>query len=334
MALSHITAHHLVRTPDQPAKLSLRQNELTTDEHKQLLLDKLKSSFLIRLSRKHGSFDQQGEPPLLARGLEEFLADEDRFAPFTGRFMEQLKSAVDEKEVELNAHFLFFVEQAGSHHVFYLFGVSQSESIAISEQLEVTPSYAVDTGPSLFGIKVDLAEWKQHHNYAYLSLLPPRGNLLLSEIFDQLTGFANGIDTEQSTLAFLQGVDSFAKQLPEEQVNDYRNKVVDYCTAQQEKDEPINIPGLSKQLGGIDCDQFIKAMASHNPKGEDDVLLDRRSLKRYTKFSGRDKDLAISFSSSQLNQRVHYDPESDTLKISGLPKSLRNQLLKHLEENS
>jgi nucleoid-associated protein len=61
-------------------------------------------------------------------------------------------------------------------------------------------------------------------------------------------------------------------------------------------------------------------------------MVDRRSLRRYVKFTGREKDLAISFSSSQLNSRVHYNPDKDTLSIDGIPRALREQLLRHLNQ--
>jgi nucleoid-associated protein len=77
----------------------------------------------------------------------------------------------------------------------------------------------------------------------------------------------------------------------------------------------------------------MSTIASHRPGDEEEgLMMDRRALRRYVKFAGRDKDLAISFSSYQLHHRVHYDTESDTLSITGIPKALRSQLLGHLKE--
>jgi len=333
MPITHVIAHHLCRNLDSPAKLSLRQGELTVDERPVVLLDKLKSSFLARLSRKHGSFFSEGESvSLLARELESFLEGDHSFAQLSVAVMEQLECEINKSPIELDAHFLFFIEQSDEqHHLFHLFVVNQSESLAISDNLEVTPCYFIDTGPSLFGIKVDLVEWQVRKNYAPLSLLPPRGNLLFAEIFEKTMGFSNGIDKEEETLAFLEGIESFAKQLPNEKVDEYRSQVVDYCSEQDGRDEPVNISGLSKSLDDIDADMFVRELSGRHPQGNENVMIDRRSLRRYVKFSGREKDLAISFSSYQLNNRVNYDADNDTLSIKGIPKALRNQLLGHLE---
>lgn len=333
MPITHAITHHIHRSPDSDAALSLREEELAVEGHSEALLGKLKSSFLARISREHGSFATDGEKAPLVRALEGFLAGEISFAELSTGVMKALKQAVDEKKLDLDAHLFFYVEKSFDHHLFHLFVARQNESLTISDGLDITTSYAIDTGPSLFGIKVDLAEWKERKDYAYLSLLPPRGNPALAESFYAFTGFNNGINKEEATLAFLEGVEAFAKHVPEERVDDYRNQVVEYCMEQEEKDAPVDLQGLAKSVEGINPDEFVRIVANHAPQGDQELMVDRRSLRRYVKFAGREKDLAISFNSYQLNKRVQYDVDTDTLSINGLPKALRNQLLGHMKES-
>jgi nucleoid-associated protein len=98
---------------------------------------------------------------------------------------------------------------------------------------------------------------------------------------------------------------------------------------QEEKDAPVQLEGLAKSVEGINPEEFVRIVASHAPEGEQELMVDRRSLRRYVKFAGREKDLAISFNSYQLDKRVQYDADTDTLSINGLPKALRDQLLRH-----
>ena len=331
MPITHAITHYIQRTADTEAKLLLRQEELATEGHSEVLLGKLKSSFLARISREHGSFNPEGEPAPLNRELEAFLTGNRPFSALSTTVMETLGRMAEEKKFELDAHVLLFVEKSFDHHLFYLFIARQSESLTISDALDITTSYAIDTGPSLFGIKVDLAEWKERKDYAYLSLLPPRGNQPLAEAFYALTGFTNGIDKQKSTLAFLEGVEAYARELPQEKVDDYRSRVVEYCMEQEERDAPVELDHLAKTVEGINPDEFVRIVAKHAPEGEHELMVDRRSLRHYVKFAGREKDLAISFNSYQLNKRVQYDPDTDTLSINGLPKALRNQLLQHLK---
>jgi nucleoid-associated protein len=333
MPITHAIAHQLRRNTDEPAQLSLRADELAVEGASEALLSKLKGSFLARISREHGSFSTEGETALLPRQLQQFLDNELDFITLSRDFTTALQVQLDAAKIEFDAHLLFFIEKSFDHHLFTLLIARQSESLTLNSELEITPSYAIDSGPSLFGIKADLIEWRERKQYACLSLIPPRGNPPLAEAFYALTGFSNGIDKEAATLAFLEGVEAFAKEVPQEKQKVYRDQVVEYCMEQDEQDAPVRLEHLAKAVEGINPDEFVRIVASHTGGGDDEqeLVIDRRSLRRYVKFAGREKDLAISFSSYQLDERVRYDVESDTLHITGIPAALRKQLLGHIK---
>lgn len=330
MSVSHFIVHHLCSGSEADVVLKLGQEDHQAATVSQELADELKHAYLGRISREHGKFSTEGAASPLVSGLEGYLAEDQGFVEFTQQLMAQLKIALEGQGQELDAHAIFFVERSFDNRFFYLFLASHKVSYAIGDDLAVQANHFLDLGPSLYGIKVDLTEWKKDQNYAYLSLIAPRGNKALSEIFYQLTGFSDGVDKEGSTRAFLEGVEAFSKQLPEDQVHEYRNQVVEYCMEQDGRDAPVDFHGLSEAVDGVDTDEFVRFMADHYPGSENEVMMDRRSLRSYVKFAGREKDLAISFSSHQLNNRVHYNPDNDTLSINGIPKALRNQLLGHM----
>lgn len=330
MPVSNAIIHHLRRASGAQAQVRLAEGTLS-EKLADPLLSKLKSGFLARLTREHGSFSSGEEAGPLAGELAAFLNNDRSLPDLSRALMDAAQKMLDEKDLLIDAHFLFFVEKSFESHTFYLFVAGQTESLAIGPDLSVQPSYSVDTGPSLFGIKVDLSEWTGPQNYAYLSLLPPRSNQPLADMFRQLTGFSNGLNKAEATAAFLEGVEAFSSRLPEDQVAEYRNQIVDYCVARDQEDAPVKLDELAQSLDNVDSEEFIKVMSGHSPAGDQEMIMDRRSLRRYVKFAGREKDLAISFASHQLNSRVHYDPESDTLRIYGVPKALRNQLVGHLK---
>lgn len=335
MSINHIVAHHLTAAFDKRAQLSLRDQELTKGDANEALFAQLKKSFLGRVKRQHGGFAEDAEGAVLQQDLDALQKNDLTFLQLSTNLMKQLDAQVKEHDIELDVHFLFFLDELSERQqVFYLFGVQRAESLTISDKLEVTPSYTIDTGSSLFGIKVDMSEWQSRDNTRCITMLLPSGNPRLAKAFERVTGFTKKVDRQEATETFLQGVESFAKKLPEDKVEDYRSQIVDHCIAQDEQDKPINIPGLSKELNGIDVEQFLKEMSNYQPKGQEEIMVDKRSLKRYVRFSGREKDLAISFSTSHLHKRVEYDVETDTLTIRALPKVLREQLLRHLKSEN
>lgn len=331
MPLEHAVSHHLKHTADSETQLDLRGEEFPVEGPIETLMGQLKQSFLARISREHGSFTTEGAPPPLARELDAFLNKERSFVEMSKTLMEQFRQMVEGSKITLDSHFFFFLEKSLDNHLFHLFIAGQTESLSLNNKLELVPSYAIDTGSTLFGIKVDLAEWKERQDYAYLSYLPPRGNRPLNDAFTALTGFANGLNKEEATLAFLEGIEHYAKELPEEKVGDYRNQVVEYCMSQEEQDAPVDLRGLAQSVEGIDSDAFLRTVSEQTPDGEQELHVDRRSLRRYVKFAGREKDIAISFNSYQLNKRVHYYEDTDTLSIEGIPSALRKQLLEHMK---
>ncbi len=330
MPLTHTIIHKLDTTLPEGEQLQFRDQPLQIDEMVEGLVARLKSSFLGRISREHGSFEGNGSLP---SELKRLLSAEVGLEQISSQLGETFLQLLVKEGVALSANLLFCIEEGMNSHFMHLFVLQDQQSIQINNQLEVSPTYSVDVGQTLFGIKVDLREWREHEQYAYLSLLPPRGNQLLTQAFYQLCDFRHGIDKAEATLTFLDGVDAYATTLPEEQVEPYRSQVVEYCMEQESQDEPVELSQLARTIDGIDSGGFVSMMEGYQPPDlGGGIPMDRRSLSRYLRFSGRERDLSISFSSTQLNDRVRYDPGSDTLHISGLPKALRQQLLGHLEE--
>ncbi|MFT5282799.1 MAG: nucleoid-associated protein, partial [Yoonia sp.] len=49
------------------------------------------------------------------------------------------------------------------------------------------------------------------------------------------------------------------------------------------------------------------------------------------KYSGAGGGISVSFERKLLGQRIHYDIQTDTLTISGLPPNLKDQLTKSVK---
>ena len=342
MPITHVIAHHISKLTGEDTVLSLRGSELTINNQQSALFDILKTSFNARISRKHGSFDTTVESSMLALEIDTFLNDDGHFKALTTVFMKQLEDKLNTENGDINAHFLFFTEendqQKDKQNVFYLFIVNQNEYLTISDTLEITPSYSIDTGSSLCGLKLNIDDWKDRPKYHYLTLVPPKGNEVLSDALHDLSGFGNSIDRAKSTKEFLDNLDSFTQHVPAEKQKEFREQVIGYCEEQESKDEAVHIPTLSQSIEGIDCEKFIREMLPHNPaqddsddEAEQELMIDKKSLRRYIKFSGRDKDLSLTFSTNQLDESVFYNEDNESLTITNIPKGLKKQLVSHFK---
>ncbi len=337
MSITHVIAHHISKQTDEDTVLSLRNSELENNSQQATLFSSLKKSFNVRLSRKHGSFDEGIKPIFLVSEISKFLQGDISFNTFTVNFMKSVDEFITKNKGDINAHFIFFIEENEKQKVFYLFIVNQNEYLTINDTLEIMPSYSIDTGSTLCGLKLNIDDWQQRPKYHYLTLVPPKGNEVFSDALHELSGFGNKIDKAKSTIEFLENVDSFSKNVPAEKQQEFREKIIDYCAEQEAKDEAVHIPTLSRSLEGIDCEKFIREMLPHNPTQSDaeetqEIIVDKKSLRRYVKFSGRDKDLSLTFSTNQLNVSIFFDEKADKLVINNIPKSLKKQLQTHFKK--
>ncbi|MCW8825932.1 MAG: nucleoid-associated protein [Gammaproteobacteria bacterium] len=331
MPIQHACISQISFSPESGLSRKRPSSELPTEGGSEQLLADVKRSFLARISREHGSFGVERAERVFGEELGKFLDNSATFLEMCEALAQNMESLIESQKVSFDGHLLFFIEKSLGNHFFYLFVTGMNESLTIDADLQITTSRSVDTSSSLYGIKVDLIEWREHKHYAYISLLPPRQQDMAA-LFYQYTGFVNGIDKSEQTLTFLNGIENFTQAIPEEQQKDYRDKVVEYCVECEEMDSPVDLSILAREVEGIDRDEFLTAMSDYTPDDKQKLMMDRRSLRQYVKFAGRERDLAISFSAHQLNNRVQYDAGSDTLSIKGLPNALRKQLLGHLKE--
>lgn len=335
MAITHCITHQLYLDDSGAPALRLRDAALTVDETLEGLAAELKRAYLGRINREHGRFAEVSPATGLAHELTELLEGRLGFVELSEQLARRLLGLLQEQGGELRGHLILFLERQHEQQMFYLFLVGQRLANRINDAQELEPVATLDLGSTMMALKVDLGLWRGDGEGkgegAYLSLSPSRARGM-AELLEQLAGFSASVDKAAATRDFLESIETFSHKLPEEQVSDFRNQVVDYCIGQDLQDAPVEIGGLSRALEGVDAADFSRYLADHLPEGDGRLLLDRKSLQRYVKFAGRERDLAISFSSRQLNRRVHYQAETDTLSITGLPKALRGQLLGHLEE--
>ena len=104
---------------------------------------------------------------------------------------------------------------------------------------------------------------------------------------------------------------------------------VEYCVDQEQQGEQVMYADLSAYLND-DKPQEFAAYAEENLPGKQGFIPDKTKLRKLVRFSGRDKDLSVSFSSAQLGKEVTYNSDTGELVLKKVPKSLLQQLNEHL----
>ncbi|MCV6606352.1 MAG: nucleoid-associated protein [Porticoccaceae bacterium] len=340
MPISHVIAHRLQRIPGGDTQFQSRQNELPLDGKVEELLRELKRTFCNRAGKSWGLFSADlGSHPFPGL-LKSHCEDKLGFASFSRKAAELLAEQLGKNDAAVEAHLLLCRESLADADYLYLFMVDHDEALFIDSDLSIQSTWNI--GSLMLGARVNLGEW-QGGGSNYLSLLRLRGDKPLTDAFFNTLGFDDPqIDLYADTSQFLEAVDSYSKTLPEEQAQETRHKVVDYCIEQDRNAEPVVFEKLSRELNEQKPEEFaefIEKSYEENKGFEEraeqqapkkELIPHRGRLKQYIRLSGRDPEMSISFNADCIGNSVEYDHENDVLTLKKLPKALRSKLLEHL----
>ena len=335
MPLSHAIAHYVSR-PGSSAqtRLSLREETYPISPRQEDLLRGLKQAYLGKAGKLYGAFAGTAASGHLSQWLDEFLHERMSFASFSKKVAQQLQSMLDDSDVTLDGHLLFFIEQLFDGDTLYLFVIDQREGLYIDSNLDMNDVQYLDVAQVSLGARINLSAWQSGEKNNYLSVLRCRGDKPLTDCFWQLVGIGDPLDTAAETTAFLDIVADYAAALPAEEARVCRQSVVDYCLEQDKSGEPVALEKLSEHMDAQQPEHFSRYVAQKQEIPGAELIPDRAQLRRFVRISGRNEQLSVSFSSDCLGESVVYDQQSDSITITDIPGSLKLRLLQHLQKTA
>ncbi|BCE02280.1 nucleoid-associated protein [Marinicellulosiphila megalodicopiae] len=296
------------------------------------LFNTFKLSYLKRSSKTYGHF--AAEDHVFAQLINRFNGKQISLDDVNTEIGSMLKTFFEDTQDSFEFKLLLTHEILEDQENLYLLFLANKSVEYFDEQLNVQSIEVIDFSKLPFGLKIDL-ELFAKNDTKYMSVLNTRGNKELSEAFMNFTGFVEGIDVKAQTEEFLKIVDSFSKEMPKDEVSEYRNTVVDYCMEQDSLGEEISIKEIGAQLKELPfepSEDFSAFVARQQQKPQDHIVPHRASLKRYVRFFGRDKKMSISFDSDRFGQDIQYDEQNQSLTINELPQSLQKQIKQYLDK--
>lgn len=112
-----------------------------------------------------------------------------------------------------------------------------------------------------------------------------------------------------------------------------RENVYNYCQAQLQAGEEIELRNLANELPSNGENNFTEFVKNSDYDLEETFPVDRSALRQLKKFSGSGGGLSLSFDSDLLGERIKWDPQTDTIVIKGVPPNLRDQLQRNSGSN-
>lgn len=331
MALTHSIIHKIDRPTPGAAIATVTATAGQDGEGPAAsLFEQLKRSFQRSSQKQYGCFDsERGSLPLPAF-LQEFEQKKLDFDGLSLRLMQQLQSSLEDNGEAFSAHIMFALETTLGQSIIYMFWIPHVDALHINSDLGVSHSQYIDPARMPYGLRIHLDEWREGVSEKYLALMLARGNKPLADSIALFAGFHSSVDLEKDTGEFLDIADRFTEVLPDEKVDAFREQLIEYCLDRDSKGEAVHVEELSRNWDEENPQHFSDYVATHQEEEKPSLHMHRNSLKRYVRFSGRDKNISISFSARLMGDHVQFDPDSEQLVLRQVPKSLREQLKRHL----
>jgi nucleoid-associated protein len=327
MTLKHCIIHHIERSaPGGDVLTELRDQENNCAGPAYSLFEQLKQSFQRSSQKQYGHFDKDLAENPLPGWLKDQQQGKSPFAKISHRMIEQLQQKLGGCDDAVSAHIMIALETVMDQDQLSIFWINHVEATHIDNAMEVGSAQYIDGNKLQYAARIYIDEWLEEDSQKYLSIISSRGNKNISDAFQGFVGFSTGVDLVEETGEFLTIVDQYAETLPEEKIQDYRGKILDYCVEQDKQGSPVVFEEISEQLNESQPKEFADFISTNQKQPKTEIYTDRNSLKRYVRYFGRDKNMSISFSSNLFGENIIYDEASGTLTIKEIPKSLKQQL--------
>ena len=207
-------------------------------------------------------------------------------------------------------------------------------SMLVDENLEIRRTEYLDITQFDIAARINLTDLQVNANSnRYLTFIKGRVGRKISDFFMDFLGAEEGLNPQVQNQCLLQAVSDYCEQgdLNKEQTQAVKKQVFEYCKGQLANGDEIALTELSANLPTLNERPFITFTEEQDYGLEETIPPVRSALKTLTKFSGSGKGVTLSFDADLLNNRIEWDPPTDTLTIKGIPPNLKDQLQKALK---
>lgn len=207
-------------------------------------------------------------------------------------------------------------------------------SMLVDENLEIRRTEYLDITQFDIAARINLTDLQVNANSnRYLTFIKGRVGRKISDFFMDFLGAEEGLNPQVQNQCLLQAVSDYCEQgeLNKEQTQAVKKQVFEYCKGQLASGDEIALTELSDNLPTLNERPFVTFTEEQDYGLEETIPPVRSALKTLTKFSGSGKGVTLSFDADLLNNRIEWNPLTDTLTIKGIPPNLKDQLQKALK---
>ena len=333
ITVNQIVLHQLVKRPE---------NEITTMES--VLRDELLTitpeveQMMLQLHQgyqnKGKAFGVFQENSIFAQELNRLLENEINFLNFSQQSTKLLAQELGKYNFADSGTLILCQYNFLATDYLFIALLDSRISMLVDENLEIRRTEYLDITQFDIAARINLTDLQVNANSnRYLTFIKGRVGRKISDFFMDFLGAEEGLNPQVQNQCLLQAVSDYCEQgeLNKEQTQAVKKQVFEYCKGQLASGDEIALTELSANLPTLNERPFVTFTEEQDYGLEETIPPVRSALKTLTKFSGSGKGVTLSFDADLLNNRIEWDPLTDTLTIKGIPPNLKDQLQKALK---
>ena len=333
ITVNQIVLHQLVKHAENETTMmeSVLRNELLTitPEVEQMMLQ-LHQGY----QNKGKAFGVFQENSIFAQDLNRLLENEIDFLNFSQQSTKLLAQELGKYNFADSGTLILCQYNFLATDYLFIALLDSRISMLVDENLEIRRTEYLDITQFDIAARINLTDLQVNANSnRYLTFIKGRVGRKISDFFMDFLGAEEGLNPQVQNQCLLQAVSDYCEQgeLNKEQTQAVKKQVFEYCKGQLASGDEIALTELSANLPTLNERPFVTFTEEQDYGLEETIPPVRSALKTLTKFSGSGKGVTLSFDADLLNNRIEWDPLTDTLTIKGIPPNLKDQLQKALK---
>ncbi|MDU5805369.1 MAG: nucleoid-associated protein YejK, partial [Haemophilus parainfluenzae] len=333
ITVNQIVLHQLVKHAENETTMMesvLRDELLTiTPEVEQMMLQ-LHQGY----QNKGKAFGVFQENSIFAQDLNRLLENEINFLNFSQQSTKLLAQELGKYNFADSGTLILCQYNFLATDYLFIALLDSRISMLVDENLEIRRTEYLDITQFDIAARINLTDLQVNANSnRYLTFIKGRVGRKISDFFMDFLGAEEGLNPQVQNQCLLQAVSDYCEQgeLNKEQTQAVKKQVFEYCKGQLASGDEIALTELSANLPTLNERPFVTFTEEQDYGLEETIPPVRSALKTLTKFSGSGKGVTLSFDADLLNNRIEWDPLTDTLTIKGIPPNLKDQLQKALK---
>lgn len=331
ISANNIILHSLNYNSEGVLQCKMREGELPISPSIEQFLMDLHRTYQSKANKAFAYFTKSSEKePLFQQALQEEKEGSLDFVTFSQQAAKCLVEELQKHDFAEQGVLLISKYSWTASDYLLIALLQNNESLSVNDNLELKASQHIETSKIQLVARIDLTLFdRDPESNRYISFIKGRVGRKVGDFFLDFMGAEEGFDAKVQNQVLMKAVDEFCEEqaLPVTKKQEVREVAFQYCKDQLKEGDDIDLSTLSEQIQDEPkLEGSFYDFVSEDYQLETKFPADRSVVRKLTKYVGQGGGVSISFDQKHLGERIHYDADSDTLTIQGVPPNLREQL--------